>query len=447
MRTRLSLVFSAAAALHSAAWAQTAPSAQTFDPRDLLVRVRHNVTDTLARLPRYLCTLTIDRSQYAPATNHATSCDALTDQQRNGQAGALTLTDRLRLDVAIAASNEIYSWVGEDHFDNRDVFDLVKYGALQTGAYSNFLASIFRDNVATFSYNGETKFDGRELAEFSFQVPRERSHYVFGNRLQDSIVGYSGSFLADPETAGLVRLDIRVSDPPAESGACQAATTLDYTRTRLNDSDFLLPSEAQLDILNLNGVEMRNRTVYSSCHEFVGEAVLKFGDSEPGSAGASAAAPDTVPLPESLPPGAKFQIRFDQAIDTKTAAAGDRIQARLTSSIKDPSSKAVLIREGATIIARIVKLQHYFGAKPSVRMLVKLEKVSVGGSERPLNAAFDSSGPARRSAAILLGAWDAVTDPHVGSFEFRNAGDDFVVKSGLESTWITLQDSGTAIHP
>src|ERR1700734_2914580 len=128
-----------------AALIHTAASAQTDDARDLLLRVRNNVTDTVGRLPKYMCSLTVDRAQYAADADHPPSCDGLLGQQRQGQyKPRLTETDRLRLDVAIAASNEIYSWVGEDRFGDRDLFhDLVRQGALQTGGFSSFLASIF----------------------------------------------------------------------------------------------------------------------------------------------------------------------------------------------------------------------------------------------------------------------------------------------------------------
>jgi len=46
----------AAAVLPAVAWGQA------NEPKDLLPRVRANVTDTLARLPAYMCTLTVDRT-------------------------------------------------------------------------------------------------------------------------------------------------------------------------------------------------------------------------------------------------------------------------------------------------------------------------------------------------------------------------------------------------
>lgn len=134
MWTRLPLLCSFVAA----AWAQT------NDPKDLLLRVRANVTGTVHRLPKYMRSLTIERTQYRPDPKHATSCDGMAAQRTKGQLQPrLYETDRVRLDVGIAAANEIYSWVGEDRFDNRDLFNLVREGALQSGGFSGFLTSIF----------------------------------------------------------------------------------------------------------------------------------------------------------------------------------------------------------------------------------------------------------------------------------------------------------------
>jgi hypothetical protein len=440
MWTRLLLVCSFAAVIQSAAWAQT------DDPRALLLRVRDNVTDTVGRLPKYMCTLTVDRAQYAPDPIHRSSCDGLLGQRHKGQYKPLLAeTDRLRLDVAIAAAGEIYSWVGEDRFDGRDLFlDLVREGALQTGGFSIFLASIFSGDAANFSYNGETELDGRTLAEFGFQVPRERSNYVFGNRRDHVVTGYDGSFLADPKTGDLVRLLVRTSQLPADTGACQATTTLDYSHVRLHDAEFLLPREARLDILDTDGGAMRNRTVYSSCHEFLGESTMKFD--EPAPQASPAAAGETAPAQLPMPPGLQFKLLFTQPIDTAAAAAGDRIKAKLASAIRDPASKMVLVPEGAEVAARIVRLEHFPGPPSSVRMLVKLETVNVSGTsfafaatmtEPSVEATNRPLAPRAVRHRIPLGSLDSLADPNIGIFDFKDASASFVVKSGLESNWMT----------
>jgi hypothetical protein len=436
MLTKLLSLCSFAALIQTAAWAQTE------DPRDLLLRVRNNVTDTLARLPKYMCSLTIDRSQYAPDPLHPLSCDGLAGQRKKGQyKPRLAETDRVRLDVAIAAANEIYSWVGEDRFGDRDVFDFVRQGALQTGGFRSFLLSIFSGNGANFSYDGETSAEGRMLVEFGFQVPRERSNYVFGNRREHVLTGYEGTFLADPKTGDLVRLVVRTSGLPADTGACEATTTLDYSRLRLRDAEFLLPREADLDILNTDGSDLRNRTAYSSCHEFRGESTVKFDEAAPEAN--PAAAGKATPTPSTLPAGLQFKLLFTQPIDTQAAAAGDRIGAKLASAIRDVSSKEVLAPEGSQITVRIVRLEHFPGPPSSVRMLVKLETVNVGGAPIPFAATMNwAPQPPMLGTAVLqrrmpLGSLNTQADPNIGIFDFRDVKPGFVVKSGLESNWKT----------
>jgi hypothetical protein len=440
MWSRILLLWSFGAVIQTAA-------AQAYDPRDLLLRLRGNVTDTLARLPRYLCSLTIDRAQYAPSPSHALSCDGLAGQRSEGQSEPrLVETDRVRLDVAIAAANEIYSWVGEDRFDDRDVFQLVREGAIQTGGFSSFLASIFTGSAATFSYNGEIEENGQMLAEFGFQVPREQSNYMFGNRREQFLTGYEGTFLANPKTADLVRLRVRTNGLPADSGACEATTTLDYSRMRLHDSEFLLPREAHLDILNTDGSEFRNGTVYSSCHEFLGKSVLKFDEPAP-EANPAAPVKASTPAEWALPVGSVFKVAFTEAIDTETAAAGDRIKAKLASPIRAASSRVVWAPEGSEITARIVRLEHFPGPPSSVRMLVKLETVSVNGTPVPFKATMDWVHQGSVEAPnkgrglqqrLQLGSLDSLADPNMGVLEFRNVRPNFVVKSGLESDWITV---------
>jgi hypothetical protein len=431
-----------AAVVQAVAWAQTE------DPRGLLLRVRDNVTDTLARLPKYMCSLTIDRAQYAPDPIHPLSCDGLAGQRKKGQyRPRLAETDRVRLDVAIAAANEIYSWLGEDRFDDRDVFDFVRQGALQTGGFRSFLSSIFGGSAANFSYNGETAVDGRTLVEFGFQVPREQSTYMFGNRREHVIAGYEGAFLVDPKTSELVRLVVRTSGLPAETGACEASTTLDYSRVRLHDAEFLLPREAVLDILNTDGSDLRNRTVYSSCHEFRGESSINFDEPAPSAATAGNIAPSqaSTASPLTLPVGLPFKLLFTEPIDTEAAAAGDRVKAKFANAILDASSKRVLVPEGSPVTARIVRLEHFPGPPTSVRVLVKLENVNLGGTPRPFTATMNwvpqamvavTNGPVLQRR-IPIGSLNSQADPNIGIFDFRGVQPNFIVKSGLESDWKT----------
>jgi hypothetical protein len=151
------------------------------DPGDLLQRVTKKVLETVGRLPKYMCTQTIDRSQYEPPAGAAgNSCGPATDVDalleislgvEKHKPLVLTTSDRLRLDVAVSAGREMYSWVGESRFEDRSLFQLVGSGALSTGSFASFLVVVFRDDQASFSYKGEITEGGMQLADFEFHVP------------------------------------------------------------------------------------------------------------------------------------------------------------------------------------------------------------------------------------------------------------------------------------
>jgi hypothetical protein len=142
------------------------------DPMDLLRRVQARVVDSLDRLPRYMCTQTVDRTLYQPDVHDGkTSCD----EGPIRRSAHLTTSDRLRLDVAIGAAREMYSWVGESRLNDHDLLDMVHEGAISTGSFAAFLTAIFHSENANFTYDGETTADGRALSEFGFRVPYEKS--------------------------------------------------------------------------------------------------------------------------------------------------------------------------------------------------------------------------------------------------------------------------------
>jgi hypothetical protein len=116
------------------------------DPHDLLLKVQAKVAASLDQLPRYLCTQTVDRAVYRPDDRKSgSSCEPDPLQSRTH----LISTDRLRLDVAMAANVEMYSWVGEGRFDDRDLLDMVNDGAISSGSFGSYLTALFRTDSAT----------------------------------------------------------------------------------------------------------------------------------------------------------------------------------------------------------------------------------------------------------------------------------------------------------
>ncbi len=427
-----------------AACLEGAQSPGVEDGRAMLLAVRQKVMQTVYRLPRYLCTETVDRSTLQPdMVGPTVSCEDMASMREKGERRVhQILSDRLRLDVAVSRVGEMYSWVGENHFEDRSLAQLVGGGATSTGTFSSFLTSIFGTNDAKFSYRGPVTAGGRLLREFGFRVPREVSGYRIGNTQTRETVGYSGTFLVDPQTSDLVRLTIHADELPSDLNICAAETTLDYEENRLNDSEFLLPKNVRFVAVNADGSEFDNRTAFSSCHEFLGESTLRFDT--PLDDGQTAVKKGLAAL--ALSSGLPFTISLVSPIKTKVAAAGDAIELRLTGPIRN-KQHTVLVAKGARVTGRIMQIErHYHGRTASLRLAIRLEGISAGGVSQPFAGTLESEVKRwlgtgdpysfqQRSGSQddqNLGSFEQMEDPAVGVLQFEDVTSDYEVRPGLE---------------
>jgi len=440
MRARSGLLCVCVVVVHAAAWGQA------YDPLDLLHRVSANVAGKLGTSGAYRCSLTIERSQYLSGGGRGT-CEGSGASQPETR---LIETDRAKRDVAITAGSETYSWPGEDRFSSDDPYDLAGFG-LQMSSYSEVLSAIFGSEAADFDWIGETEVEGRKLAEFGFEVPLERSKYVFRSGEDRFDTAYRGTFLADPATGDLVLLTIRTDGLPEKATACEASTTLSYGR----DAGLPLPVSAERDTLHRDRIESRNRAVYSACRLFT---------EKPETPGAPA--PLISFRKPDLPAGLKFRIRLEKTIDPEKASGGDRIKAVLETPIREQSSTEVLVPVGAQIIARIIRLERFPDTK-GLGLEFRLEAVEKKGEMIPLRAvagetipftAFEMSladlkplppgdlrfshgeptpPPPPRKVGVPFLTGHFQDDPGIFVLQFGPVKPGFVIKAGIKTNWVT----------
>ena len=342
----------------------------------------------------------------------------------------------------------------------RDRVKIVNEGSLSTGYFEGFLELVFRGDNASFSYSAEISENGRSLMEYGYRVPLEASHYVFRFPGQSVTTAYEGTLLVDPQTAELVRLTLRTDGMPPETGACEVNNTMSYSRFRLNGSDFLLPSETHLHIIGRNGVETENLTVYSACHEFLGESTLNF-DTPPDTPIPASTAPRAETV---IPAGLPFHLALTDDIHVATAAAGETVKAVLTADLRD-QTKTVLIPKGTPVICRILRIRRWYGhgtdpraldsngqihlpgnSSVRVELLLGLENFALPGGQQPVYAEpyrVGIAAPPRpgtlksRPMPMELGPLNAI-GRNQWSASFPRAGDHYVIKSGLASNWVTV---------
>jgi hypothetical protein len=241
----------------------------------------------------------------------------------------------------------------------------------------------------------------------------------------------------DPKTADLVRLVIDTDALPDYTESCRASTTLDYRRVVLHGSDFLLPSESRLRIIDTNGVESENRTAFSACHEFLGESTLSFDNSLEESSSTDAKG-TVAQMP--LPAGLVFQLALTDDIDAATAAAGDPIHARLTSAIQDRSSK-VLLPAGAIVNGRIAEMRRYYPPSMSWSITLRMETLKADGASRPFLAVVDTIGQRLTGTRGAKGVLHWNRTPGMAEIVFNELKPAEVMKGGQEMKWVTVWPS------
>jgi hypothetical protein len=413
------------------------------DPMQLIVQIRHRVADRMRHIPRYLCTETVDRTTRGPGTFNgrpkAESCAKLMGAQQNHKSKLKLLTaDRLRLDVAIIDHNESYSWVGEDRFQDQSLSEMVRLGATSTGAFGSFLQAIFMSDGATY------KFKARRALEYSFEVPLWRTSYLVANQAVSRLTPYSGVFTVDAETLDLLRLEIHADSLDPELQMCELTTTLDYTQIRMNNVDFLLPAEADSLVVNTDGHQSLNHTVFSGCHQFTGESKLIFDDPA-----ASAPPVSRAPVqPLEMPPGLTLSIALAQVIDPAKDAAGDVVKGILKMPLTLPAS-GTTIPKGAVLNGRIFELIQLFGEdETSVEFGIKWESMEFGGAKRPLALSVQSAVPGTAKADSVSASPHARGFPsketHVGYFLISGVRKNYRIPVGFESVWKTLPAAPSA---
>jgi len=408
-------------------------SGSAQQPDDVLSRAQAHLAGAAAAVPKYTCTQTVDRSYFRETRQVARACDAIVANRRNGRSKlVLTATDRLRFDVEVADGGyEIYAWPGAARIANEKIEDMAGGGPLGTGPFGPFLVDIFANPAVQFQYLGRKTADGQNLFEYRYRVPLEASHYHVQAGIAWRTTAYDGAFRAEPVSAQLKQLTVRTLELPADTASCEATTTMDFEPLKIGAGQYLIPRRATLAVIARDASFTENSTVYSECHEFRGESVVRFDD--PILQVTSSPKYSTAVAAPNLPPGLPIVLLLENEIDTDRAAAGDPVSAKVGKPVIDPIGKRVLMPAGAMIPGRITHLEHHIAGE---------NYFLVGLSFEPLSIILDNP-QQKRDPRALTERRVVTTESRAG---FKGGGtlvlptreSRYVVPRGYESYWITV---------
>ena len=220
-----------------------------------LARIKLRMSQNLARQPNYTCLETVER----------------TERPKGGRA---SVVDTVRLEVALVNGKEMFAWPGAKKFEDKEIREMVA-GTFGNGNFAIFARAVFLTTGPAFQPRGEELLNGRSAVRYDFRVSRISSGYTLRVNQVEAIVGYHGSFWADPETLDLRRLEIFADDIPSYIDVESAFDRMDYAMVPIGGEPFLLPVESVLELKSRSG-EHRNFMRFSGCRQYTGDSVLKF---------------------------------------------------------------------------------------------------------------------------------------------------------------------------
>lgn len=302
----------------------------------LLSEIKAKVTESLAHLPNFTCAQTIERSVRRARVFHK--------------------LDTVRLEVAMIGGREVYGWPGANRISESELSSLVS-GTIGTGDFGALERGIFSNGSTEYKFFGDADWNGRQTIRFDYAVPLPASGYRLRVQQNEAVVGFHGSFWADPDSLNILRIDVTAENIPSTLGLQATSKSLEYAAAKFGDTEFVLPASAQLDLTDVHGLQSRNRAMFHNCHQFLGTSKLSFTD-KPDIA---TTGPTEAPKIEAIELPAKFNVELSllTPIDSEGAAVGDEVQAKLEHDLKN--GHTVLAPKGAVLTGRIMTL-HRAGA-------------------------------------------------------------------------------------
>jgi len=299
-----------------------------------LSKIRRRAVENLNRMPNYTCRETIERSVRKPPSKR------------------FQLVDTVRLEVALVKGKEMFGWPGAEKFEEGDIGEMVKGGAIGNGNFANHARSIFASSAPRFTFKGDSTVDGRPAIQWDFRVPQLTSRYMLRVGNADGLAGYHGAFWVDPKTLDLIRLQVIADEIPPNVPIKIASDRMDYFLAKIGDGEFLLPRGSMMILTDMQGNENRNHTVFTNCRQYGTESTISFDNP---SADLQAPLEPAKPLPPIvLPEGLMIMMSLDAEILGDRAAVGDPISATVSGIVKH--GKDVVIPKGAKFKGRLTQL-------------------------------------------------------------------------------------------
>ncbi len=371
----------------------------------MLQNIRTKVAEQLAKSRNYTCLQTVDRSYFQSTFRTRSACDARAANDQNE-----IMHDRLRLNVAVSDSGEIYSWQGERKFSSAPIDKIVQGGPISSGSFVGFLSNIFITPGIEFTFRGSMKKGNVGTVQFDYKVQKAFSHF----RVQDgeglsAIVPFHGSFAANADSFELIQLKIIADQIPPGLSICATDNEVQYQMAEISGSPTLIARTFELRINSEQHLDTISRSTYSQCHEFQAASTIHFD-----TPGDLTQAPAEPVQEQRLPAGLDLPLVLTSTIDSKTAYTGDPVEAVTTAAIRDSQGKT-LIPQSAVLHGVITQLERFYRPQDYYALRLQFRWASFGGKTYLLRASHKPTGKEKK---VLIAIYEAfITEDEMNQIE------------------------------
>jgi hypothetical protein len=360
-------------------------------------KIRQRMSDTLNRTPDFICSVSIERTE------------------RMGKGAPATLPP-LDVNGGIINGKELHRVPSTDADQALLKQVLALYSKAGTGIFAMYARAVFLTAAATFYDAPDESKDGRRLSRLDFAMPREASKYALDHEGQLVTLGYSGSIWTDPDNLDVVRLALEADRIPPELGIKAVSQTLDYARASIAGASVLLPVVSDLTLQEESGREVRLKSHFSECGQYLAKGGELFAENaieaattvSPGPVSKPnvflAEAPPVAPAAEPLPAGIQFETILDEPIDERVLSEGSKLSFRVSHDLKKAGK--VVVPKGAVIAGHITRIIRqtfvlYSTVKGYYTVGLKLDSVDVGRKRFQVWANLETIGPPASTIGFL----------------------------------------------
>jgi hypothetical protein len=394
-------------------------------PRELLLlrNVKMKMKQHLTRVPNYTCLETMVRTRRAPSSLIIAV---------PGKSVPFRRADVLRFEVAEIDGDELFAFPGNHDFRKMNLRELSPTGLMGNGAFSLLANEVFTANTPEYHFIGEENLDGQTAIRWDFRVSQLESGYQVTTNFGSAIVGFHGTFWANPQTFDVIRMKIAADDIPPSLRIDQSGQGVDYAMVRIGASSVLLPQSGEISMRQFNQWEERNQITFTHCREYGVETTLSFGEVD------DSVEPSEGTRGVELPSGLQLTIRLDTPIDSEKVQVGDAISGRVDEDAKLKGK--IVVHKDALVSGRLRRLEQHLEGWPYVLARLEFTQIEFEGKSARFFAELEKIIPLPGSEGIKRVATRDLPGvgglPGVGTVSV--VGNRMILRAGTRMIWKTL---------